>query len=731
MVSIIIVHYKVKNELMACISSIFNSKTKLKFEILVVDNDERDSIGKELKTKFPKVKYIKSLRNIGFGAGNNLGAQYARGEYLFFLNPDTKVTDGALDNLQDFFVKNNNVGIISPVIVDNQLIPFKSQGSKELTPKTILFSQSFLRKIFPAKNIYNKNILENWNMRDPIIIDTVPGAAMMINANIFKKIGGFDNKLFLYFEENDISERLTKLGYKLYIVPSAKIIHLVGRSTEKLKEVENIYSKSRYYYLKKHYGVLKATLSNIILSINKFTIPVFLAMILAYILRIINIDKSMPFIGDHGWFYLSARDMLNGQIPLVGIASSHPWLHQGPLWTYMLACIFRVFGFNPLNGAYLAISLEIFSVLMVYVAGSEMFSKRVGIISAFLYAASPLVVLYSRTPYHTSPIPLFSLFYIFSLYKFIKGNNCYFPLSIFFLAILYNFELATAILWFLLLAILVYGIWKKTTWIKQLLNKKIISFSVLGLLIPMLPILIYDFSHKFPQTLGFIVWIGYRILKLFGFPSIHGEVQVAGSGAMFNFFFHYYQKLIFAPNQIIAFAILVFSIAVMIVGILNANRKNTLNTGFNLLFLWLIISLGGYFANQTSSGAYLPIFFPAIIMLTAYSFDAVMSIKGFIIPTILLIVFILFGNSYNVISSEYSTREYGYSNRLSIAKEIIKNANGRNYNIIGTGDGSKFESFTMNYEYLTWWLGHPPSKSNQKLKYIIRENKNGIMLINK
>src|ERR1035437_8373192 len=90
-ISIIIVHYKVKEKLFACINSIYLSKPKIAFEIIVVDNDEEKTIGKELLKKFPKVKYVETSVNLGYGGGNNLGVKYASGSHLFFLNPDTLV----------------------------------------------------------------------------------------------------------------------------------------------------------------------------------------------------------------------------------------------------------------------------------------------------------------------------------------------------------------------------------------------------------------------------------------------------------------------------------------------------------------------------------------------------------------------------------------------------------------------------------------------------------------
>lgn len=728
-VSVIVVNYKVKEELIACISSIIKSKPKVSYEIIVVDNDRENSLKRVLKEKFLQVKYIKSPGNIGYGAGNNLGAKYASGEYLFFLNPDTLVIDDAIEQLYKFIKSNKNIGIASPLLVDSQLTPFKTQSRKELTPFNAIYSFSFLRKIFPKKSIYDDDFFKYWDKKLHIEVDTVPGAALIIAKNLFDKINGFDEHFFLYFEENDLSKRIKNLGYKQFIYPKSKIIHTIGQSTKQIKSREDIFMKSRFYYFKKHYGLIPGIFTELFIRINKISALLLLTVVIGTFLRVYRINELMPFIGDQGWFYLSARDILiEGQIPLVGIASSHPWLHQGPLWTYMLAGTFWLFGFNPLNGAYLTIVLGVFSILLIYIVGSEMFSKRVGLIASILYATSPLVIIHSRTPYHTSPIPLFTLLFIFSLYKWVKGNNIFFPLSILFLVILYNLELATTVLWFVLIVVLGYGLWKKKAWFKRLLNLKILIYSSLVFLTPMLPILIYDFKNGFPQTLKFAAWIGYRILKFFGFPSIHEDVESVNFDSMIKFSFNFYQQLVFSASNIIAFIILVLSFGTLIFVAYSLLRMRERNLGLAVLVLWVLISIVGYFVNKTPSEAYLPIFFPALIYLIAFSLGKIMSRKVLFIPTIIIILLFVCSNIYILLSSNYFTNKLNFSKRLTSANEIIKKTEGKNYNIVGKGNGSQFESFTMNYEYLTWWLGHSTSKKNERLKIYITEQDDQIFV---
>lgn len=729
-VSIVIVNYRVEDEIIACIYSILKSNPKASIEIIVVDNDEKSKLKAKLKEKFKKVIYIKSQRNLGYSKGNNLGVKHSKGNFLFFLNPDTIVLPQAVDKLVEFLKKEKEAGIISPLLLDANDMPYQ-QGSRELGILQGLVALSFLNKLFPNNPISKKYFLCDWDKKNTKEVDVIPGTAFMIRRDLFNEIEGFDDQFFLYFEEFDLCKRIRKLGYKIFILPSARVRHVWGASTKKSDlNLNNIFRKSRFYYFNKHYGLIPAIFVDLFLRINKIFILLSLVTIVAVFLRIYNIEDLMPFIGDQGWFYLSARDtIIKGNIPLVGIPSSHPWLHQGPLWTYMLAGVFWLFGFNPLNGAYLTIAIGIFTVLAMFAVGSEMFSKRIGLVSGMLYATSPLAIIHSRTPYHTSPIPLFTLLYIFSLYKFIKGNSNFFPLSILFLSILYNLELATVILWFILLIIIIYGIWKKAEWVKKIFSGRILTYSFLAFLIPMIPVLIHDLSNNFSQTFKFAAWIGYKILKFFGFPSIHGEPDVIGLDTMIAFSSQFYKSLIFPASSIVALIIFVFSFSVLFVNLFNLISKRRCHVGFIMLFLWTTISSIGYFINKTPSEAYLPIFFPALIYLIVFSFDKIMNVKVFFIPVFLLIMFISIVNSYILVSSDYFTNKLNFSKRLSAAEKIVKKANGRDYNIVGKGDGSQFESFTMNYEYLTWRLGHPPAKSYKKLKITIEESEKGITIV--
>ncbi len=725
-VSIIIVYYHAKETLFACLNSLKTTKNP-PHEVIVVDNDEKKVIDKEIKKKYPWITYVKSPKNVGFGGGNNLGAKYAKGEYLFFLNPDTLIFPDTIDELSKFLDKNKKCSVVAPLLLDPQENPYPIQGSSILTPLRAIFSLSFLNKLFPHNAIAKEYWQTGWDKTKIKELEVVPGTAFMIRKEVYDEVEGFDEHFFLYFEEYDLCKRIKEKGYLLYINPKAKIIHLWGKGgTNEAKNINKIFKQSRYYYFKKHYGLITALLVDAILSFGKTSLAMSGILLSATVLLFYRLFEFMPFFGDQGWFYLAARDVVLGKsLPLVSIPASHPWLHQGPYWTYMLAFMLWLFHFNPISGSYLTASIGIMSIYLLYVVGKTYFSKNVGIIASFLYAASPLVIITSRTAYHTSPIPFFTLLFLLSLYKWIQGNKYFFPLSVFFLAVLYNFELATATLGIIFVLITLFGIEKKTSWVKKLYDKRIIFLSVLAYLLPMLPMIIYDFHHGFPQTLKFVAWIGYHVLLIFGFPSIHPNLKPMSWSTVILFAFQQYQMFIFAASGIVALSLLIFSFGLFYFRFYQMIRSKKYHPGLLLVGVMMLLLLAGFFATRTTSDAYLPDIFPLLALLTAVAGE--MCLTKYFVPSIAVIVCIVFLNIFTLLQHNYFVG-ITYKERLLAAKEIIQKADHRQYNLVGEGPGSKFASFTMNYQYLTWFLGHPVSSSLQKLQFVISETPFGIIV---
>lgn len=242
LLSIVIVKYHCEKFLSACLKSLGESPL---WETILVDNDEN---------------------NIGYGAGCNKGAEKAKGKYLLFLNPDTEVLPGTLEKMIDFIEKNSQVGILG-----GQLYADK-KGTKQLCfcrfpdPLTTLFVFSPLKNVWKNSPLWERYIY--YQDKKPAVVqevDAVSGAALMIKKDLFEKLGGYDERFFLYFEENNLCRRAKLTGAKVFFLPEAGIIHFGQKSTLDLAAAGQHFRRSRSWFFHKHYGAfLGAVLDQLI-----------------------------------------------------------------------------------------------------------------------------------------------------------------------------------------------------------------------------------------------------------------------------------------------------------------------------------------------------------------------------------------------------------------------------------------------------------------------------------
>lgn len=260
-VSVIYVNYKCFKELKESIASINKYKPKTNYQIIVVDNEAKSEIEKYCKGK-SNIKYIKASKNLGYAAGNNLSAKYANGEYILVLNPDTILDSNVIDELAGFLDENSNTAIAAPVLIDNKGKVIQQIAPRKITPLNYIFTYTFMAKLLPKNKIRERFLHEVSDSNKPYEVDVVPGSVLMIRKSIFEKLSGFDEGYFMYFEDNDLCDRAKHLGYKIFKIQSAKVIHdwKPGEGNKKLK---TIFEKSRYYYFKKHFGFINALIVEI------------------------------------------------------------------------------------------------------------------------------------------------------------------------------------------------------------------------------------------------------------------------------------------------------------------------------------------------------------------------------------------------------------------------------------------------------------------------------------
>ena len=265
-VSIIIVNYNTLKLTQNCIQSIIDKTNGISYEIIIVDNASTDG-SKEYFESDSKIKYIYSEENLGFGRANNLGAQSAVGNKLFFLNPDTLLINNAIKILSDYLDVHPKTGGAGGNLYNKDLKPCLS--FKRYLPGLFweLNNMTFatLEKIvFIGNQTFN-------NTNNVKSVGYITGADLMIPKRIFNDLGGFDSKFFLYFEETDLCCRIRELGLKIESVPASRIQHLEGESFKggeinrnRIRHTE----KGRYTYYHKHFNLCEQKILNGIYSFN-------------------------------------------------------------------------------------------------------------------------------------------------------------------------------------------------------------------------------------------------------------------------------------------------------------------------------------------------------------------------------------------------------------------------------------------------------------------------------
>lgn len=222
-VSAIVVSYNTRDLLIECVESLIPQV----YEVIVIDNASSDGSAEAVAQRFPDVLVIRNLRNRGFGAANNQGLNAMTGDLALLLNSDARAEEGAVDHLVRTLTNDAKaVGcggmLLSP---DGAL---QNSSANTLTLWVVVCEQFLLEKLFPKSRLLNPY----WNTHhlsrgpEPKRTAQVMGACML-----FRPKEWFDERFFLYAEDTDLCDRLTRHGYFLY-VPEARFTHALGASSE-------------------------------------------------------------------------------------------------------------------------------------------------------------------------------------------------------------------------------------------------------------------------------------------------------------------------------------------------------------------------------------------------------------------------------------------------------------------------------------------------------------------
>ncbi|MBS1104800.1 MAG: putative glycosyl transferase [Deltaproteobacteria bacterium] len=254
--SIVIVNYNGGRLVEACLASIAEHVSRRPFETIVVDNGSTDGSGDQIANGFPGVQLLRSPNNVGLCRAFNQGLARTSGTAVLALDNDTRLLPGALDAMLDFLDAHPEAGAVGSALLnpDGSL-----QAASRRFPSAwsgLFGRRSLLTRWFPNNPIARRDLMHHAvDQMRPFEVDWHSAASLMVRREVIDRIGGFDERFFVYWSDADWCARIRRAGWKVYTVPDARIIHdesLAGRKGRPRAKMVIDFHRGAWLYYSTH-----------------------------------------------------------------------------------------------------------------------------------------------------------------------------------------------------------------------------------------------------------------------------------------------------------------------------------------------------------------------------------------------------------------------------------------------------------------------------------------------
>lgn len=234
--TVIIVSYNTRELTLKAIETLLANAGEVAMRVVVFDNASSDGSASAIAQQFPGIELIANQENVGFGRANNIVAETATSEWLLLLNPDTETHPQAIERLLAFSRAHPEAGITGgrTVFPDGSLNP--SSCWRRMTIWGLFCNAFGLSRLFSGSPLFDSEAYGGWRRDSVRQVDIVVGCFLMIPTGLWRNLGGFDPRYFMYGEEADLCLRARTAGYRPMVTPDAQIMHLVGASTHLASE---------------------------------------------------------------------------------------------------------------------------------------------------------------------------------------------------------------------------------------------------------------------------------------------------------------------------------------------------------------------------------------------------------------------------------------------------------------------------------------------------------------
>ena len=254
--AVVIVNYNAGEHLETCLRSLAEHLAGFDWDAVVVDNCSTDGSEQRVAAFAPRASLIRNTGNRGFARAINQGVSATDAPLVLLLNPDASLLPGAAEAMCAELRSHSDCAVIGPAVVNED---GSVQGSARGDPNMLtgLFGRTtLLTRLFPHSALAQNNVRTLGAARPgegSIEVDWVSGACMLVRRNAFDRVGGFDERFFLYWEDADFCRRLRTAGWRVRYHPDACILHVVGQSSRTVRRLAvREFHRSAYLYYTLH-----------------------------------------------------------------------------------------------------------------------------------------------------------------------------------------------------------------------------------------------------------------------------------------------------------------------------------------------------------------------------------------------------------------------------------------------------------------------------------------------
>ncbi len=259
-IHVVIVNWNSGSQLKECLQSFAAvASDEVALSVTVVDNASTDGSceGLESLTRVP-LAIIRNAGNRGFGAACNQGAAGSDADYLLFLNPDTRLMPGSLELPARYLQSPEHAAV---GIVGIQLLDVDGHVARNTarapTAWSMIGNSLGLDRIMPG--VFRPHFVTEWAHDETREVDQVMGAYFLVRRSVFERLGGFDDRFFVYYEDLDFAARARALGFSSVYLAAAQAFHRGQGTTENATARRMFYfGRSKILFARKHFGVFGA-----------------------------------------------------------------------------------------------------------------------------------------------------------------------------------------------------------------------------------------------------------------------------------------------------------------------------------------------------------------------------------------------------------------------------------------------------------------------------------------